>query len=422
MSSPIEGCPNEILYSILQHLTQTDFLNTCLVSHRLRQVAEPLLYCNIRLVWDASRVPPITQLLRTILDRPEIAIHVKCLDLDGQFILNPPNRRHRFLAKPFIVNDLGKTVEAVEAMKVPYCDDWIEGLRRSSMDAFVALLISQLPSLIRLYLDKNFTYEFRFIGMMLRSSLCEPSSQNSKLPDFRHLRDVSALTFGAETRIYEPEAYRNTLDVLPLFYLPSAQRISVSIDNPNIFKRRNHWDIPSPISIPDALTWPAQHAPEPICIESLDLEMIREGPLGKLLSVTKNLKMLHWNWYHMANGGDQFTTPLINLDQISADLAHVRHTLTDLTITATCEYDEIDYPPLQTHGSLSSIVDFEMLKRLQIPLAFLLGFPSETTRRLGDTLPRNIETLCITEDLSERDENYWGEADVFEAIESWISD
>lgn len=139
----------------------------------------------------------------------------------------------------------------------------------------------------------------------------------------------------------------------------------------------------------------------PSTLTSLDLTSVREAYLAGLLSVTQNLGTLRWAWYYDFGVDDQFTTPIIDLDKIAAAIAHVRDTLTDLTISADCAIGGNDQllPGLKTEGSLHAMVNCDMLRRLQVPWPFLVGFAQNTTKRLQDMMPRNIEYLSITDDL-----------------------
>ncbi|PYI08131.1 hypothetical protein BO78DRAFT_428493 [Aspergillus sclerotiicarbonarius CBS 121057] len=46
------------------------------------------------------------------------------------------------------------------------------------------------------------------------------------------------------------------------------------------------------------------------------------------------------------------------------------------------------------------MANLDMLGRLRVPLPFLVGFVQDTTKRLQDVIPRNIEYLAITDDLA----------------------
>ena len=182
------------------------------------------------------------------------------------------------------------------------------------MDAFIAVLLSQLSSLTSLRLSPNFAKESQIVGMVLRSALCE--SVNRGLPTFQRLRDVS---FNLRFHVHQiKKTVRNTADVLPFFYLPTVQRISASIDNPVAF------------------AWPAKHAPTPSRLTSLDLTFIREGRLSQILSTTTRLKTLRWEGYYLDKIADPFVKPIIDLYLIIKTMSHVRDTLTDLAISAVC--------------------------------------------------------------------------------------
>ncbi|GIK01850.1 hypothetical protein Aspvir_005891, partial [Aspergillus viridinutans] len=288
---------------------------------------------------------------------------------------------------------------------------WIQELRAGTMDAFVTLLLSQLPSLRRLYLDKKFTRESRLMGMMLRSALCE-ESQNIHLPSFTHLQDVSVVypnILGLHIRRFTD--VRNTADVLPLFYLPSVEQITTLVDNPAA-----------------TFMWPGKYSPNPSKLASLDLTMLREGPLGQVLSVTRGLRKLQWDWYYRRDLKDHSVTDIINLDQIAADLSHVQETLTDLTITAATDLSESapEHPEVTFRGSFKTFSGLHMLKILEVPIPFLLGFSPSTPNVVGleEALPENIEWLTVTDDLCLQQEWEWDYETEYllGAVRSWLQD
>jgi hypothetical protein len=304
---------------------------------------------------------------------------------------------------------LDELVKCIERIQIPYAEQWIQELRAGTMDAFVTLLLSQLPSLRRLYLDKNFARESRLMGMMLRSALCE-ESQNSHLTSFTHLQDVSVVYPGLGLHIRRFTDVRSTADVLPLFYLPSIEQIRTLVDNPATFM------------------WPGEYPPIPSKLTSLDLRMLREGPLGQVLSVTRGLRKLKWDWYYREDIKDHFVTDIINLDQIAADLSHIQETLTDLTITAATDLAESapEHPEVIFHGSFKTFSGLRMLKNLEVPVAFLLGFSPSTPNVVGleEALPKNIEWLTINDDLCLQREWEWEfETEyLLRAVRSWLQD
>ncbi|KAH7176996.1 hypothetical protein EDB81DRAFT_864382 [Dactylonectria macrodidyma] len=275
-------------------------------------------------------------------------------------------------------DDMDAAIECIKDIDVPFGKAWIQGIRSKTMDAFVALLLSRLMRLKCLYTGENFTRESRLVGKMLRAALCE---QHANLPRFEHIEDASAVYFSLGIDIRKYTDARITADVLSLFYLSSVKSITASIDNTDNF------------------TWLGAKPPSPSRLESLDLAMIRE---------------------------DHFVTDVIHLDQIAADLSHVRGTLTDLTIYAGTDMSraEPEFPPVQIEGNSNVFSALDVLEKLEVPLPFLLGFsPSDSdTIRLGERLPTSIQFLTITDDLYLQEEWAWRDTEVLQVIRLWLQD
>ncbi|GAQ04048.1 hypothetical protein ALT_1369 [Aspergillus lentulus] len=376
-------------------------------------IAEPFLYTQVQWTWTDSRNPPIAQFLGTIVHRPELASSVQVMILNGD-CFDPVLWEYRKKSPKLRVTEvvLDELVKRIERIQIPYAEQWIQELRAGTMDAFVTLLLSQLPSLKRLYLGKNFTRESRLMGMFLRSALCE-ESQNSHLPSFTHLQDVSVVYPDLGINIRRFTNVRNTADVLPLFYLPSVKQITTLVDNPTA-----------------TFMWPGKYPPNPSKLVSLDLKMLREGPLGQVLAVTQGLRKLQWEWYYRPDLKDHSVTDIINLDQITADLSHVQATLTDLSIMALSDLSESapEQPEVRFRGSFKAFSGLHKLQNLEVPIPFLLGFsPSEpNVVGLGEALPNNIEWLTLTDDLCLQREWEWEwEFEIeylLRAVRSWLQD
>ncbi|KAL4808055.1 hypothetical protein BDV18DRAFT_158173 [Aspergillus unguis] len=382
------NCPEDVLYLVFKLLSPTEHHALCLVNQNFRAIAEPLLYSKIQFIWHKDLdscdklecPPPITQLLRTLISKPELAAYVRSLDLDG-FIWAANRTRFRLPQIHIPEDELDKAIAFIHQSGVSYMGWWSQELCNGSIDALLALLLAQLPSLQYLHLGYAFTRQCALIGMMFRSAICEPSTY--KLCNFQYLERVSFLHRESEDEARD-STLKNTAAILPFFYLPNLRHMSASIDNP------------------DKWIWPTLQAPVPSKLESLDLRTIREGCLGEVLAVTKNLKTLHWKWYYASGAGADFVNQTVDLDQIAAVLSNVQGTLTDLIITADCRPGVNDqfYPGLEAVGSLKPLVSFDQIKTLRIPLAFLVGFAQDVTKRLQDAIPRNVVSLTITDDLA----------------------
>ncbi|KAL4994208.1 hypothetical protein BDV10DRAFT_189212 [Aspergillus recurvatus] len=420
----LASCPADILYLIFGLLAPPDHRALCLVNKSLRTFAEALLYSSIEWTWtEAHEPPPITILLRTFLSRPELAAHVKNLRFDGQTLFSRGWVRSAIIPKiPLDVAGLGKAFAFIRGTGVPYADRWMEelaapgaGMCIATIDALLALLLSQLPNLKRLYLGPNFVQDTRLIGMVLRSAICEPGEYT--LPDFRHLQDISFQPRLNDSD--EPSRYiKNTKDVLPFLYLPSLRRLSAGIENPV------------------AWAWPAACLPIAPNLRTLELSCIRELYLGELLSGTQNVESLWFHWYFdwgLHYYRDRFTTNIVHLDQLGDAIAGIGSTLTDLTISAECDYasGDIMRPAIKLEGSLHALLTCENIRELQVPLAFLVGFARDPTKRLHDAMPPNVEDVFITDDLAWQNDDLWDgtlpawewqDYVIIDLIEKWLVD
>ncbi|KAH0598239.1 hypothetical protein MHUMG1_03534 [Metarhizium humberi] len=235
-------------------------------------MAEPLVYSTIEITWALRSTPPAMLLLPTILDRPDLASHVRTLRLQGDGFENHPEVREppAFPASPLL---LDKATKFIQSTGVPFAKSWIGELQLGTVDAIVAALLASMPNLRTLYLGPNFTIKSQLWGGVLRRALCQPKEY--QLPTFTQLRHVTSEYRAKECHHRD---IANTADVLPFFYLPNVEHLSVSIDNPAQF------------------AWPSD-PPAPSSIVSLDLYRLRESRLAPVLSVLRGLQKLHWKDY-----------------------------------------------------------------------------------------------------------------------------
>ncbi len=174
-------CNGDVLRLILESLAPADLRSVCLVHRCLRSLAEPLLYCTVELAFTGKQghIQPqsITAFVRTLLSRPELAAHIRTLSCrDGT---SQPRCMWLGKAPKLSVSDmdLRVAVSFVEGTRLSYRDRWIEELHRGTLDAFVALLLSRLPRLRRLYLEAPFSMEIQLTGLVVRSIVCGPRSR-----------------------------------------------------------------------------------------------------------------------------------------------------------------------------------------------------------------------------------------------------
>ncbi|CRG84875.1 hypothetical protein PISL3812_02055 [Talaromyces islandicus] len=400
----LHGCPVEVCHLIFSCLSRADLRTLCFVHGNLHAVAEPLLYSNIHFTWEKRSQPhPITSLLRSLLDRPQLATYVSKLSLVGGPFRNPWLRQR---APTILVSedDLEGPVKFVTKTTISYNETWAHELRNGTMDVFVAVLVSQSLRLTSLVIEGDICWETKFLGLVLQSMICAPNTDDDDYGlrlDLRHLETVSLQGPAQDYQFYNNA--RNTADVLPIFYLPSLKRASVSIDNPIAF------------------SWPTINAPCSLGLRDLKLELIREPFLGQVLSTMDQLQSLDWRWYYEEDVYDErYYTRIVDLTEITQSLSHVRETLTELAISAMHQ-DPPDPLPLFFQGSMKGISEFKKLTKLTVPITFLMGAWSvDWTRRIESSLPMSLESLTITDDLCYNNLFEWTGPDVYSLLERWL--
>ena len=406
----ISSCPVEILHLIFSLLSPAEWHSLCLVNQKLREIAEPLLYSKIQWGWqDHTKPPPIIPFLRSVTKRPELASYVRSLKLEGK---NRPRFGYWFPLFPIPVSEteLESEIAFIQSTGVPYSDLWIHEICKGVTDALLALLLAQLSNLKFLDMQPVFLQRTTFIGMVLKSAICDRGKY--RLPDFHGLRDVSIIFREGWDIARVTEKFQETADLLPIFYLPNVEHLALSIRSQSVYK------------------WPTEDLPSPPILKSLYLKSIREKHLSDIVPLARNLEKLTWKWYYDFDLEDDINEPVVDLDQIATALSLAPPNLTEIKIKAAVELGghDIDHPGVRLKGSLQQLANLHQVKRLQIPFAFLVGFAEDTTKRLHGFMPRNIEILTLTYDLTEQDGQYetdmpewdWEDEAIFELLQSWL--
>lgn len=276
------------------------------------------------------------------------------------------------------------------------------------MDAYLAILLLTLPSVDYLRIDPVLLIETDFFGRVLKSTLCDKPP--SLVPPAGHPASLQVLReLSLYRRDYSPNP--NTLNILPVFYLPSLRKMSIYIDDPA-----------------GEFRWPtgASSPPQAVGLESLEVEGLHEAQLGNLLSATPSLSSLTWIrefWVESADyPGPLALGPIISLHSLGTYLGVVKDTLAGLGIRANDlsvgdrlrpdPGDEMSNTVVRFEGPLRSLclAEFKRLKVLEVPSVFIMGFPavasSSSSVLLGDNLPPTIEELKISTEASW---SFWNE-------------
>jgi hypothetical protein len=117
-------------------------------------------------------------------------------------------------------------------------------------------------------------------------------------------------------------------------------------------------------------------------------------------------------------------TTLVDLDMVGTALMNVRSTIKELTITAKFNWgNNCSLPNFNIDGSLTALVDFPRLERLEAPWEFLAAsFKPSTGIQLKNIIPRNIQTLGFTDDFVDSDYTEWYEEFLYDLIAQLLQD
>ncbi|KAM7206957.1 hypothetical protein V8F33_000056 [Rhypophila sp. PSN 637] len=425
--------PFEILTWIFKFLVEgllvpskQEVYRLCLTHSKLRSVAERLLYANIVMHWFSDQPPPIVALVWSLQRRPELANCVQSIELAGSCLHDNLILRDfksgRFGSWHF--GHDGSMEDAPEYFKwqqFPNAKAWKDALRRGSPDAVVAyLLFTVRKSLRSLRLDINHVLESpSFVASLFGNALYGSHLKRTWEPSFSVLRSVRidhpSLFIQDNGRIgWKRDSFHY---ILPYLYLPSVEHLKLTISNASHDSSGNH-DSRRCWSILEDDT--SESRPMPTSLKTLELDLIREGRLGQILKVAKvaNLTSLRWTWfYDQALHDNKYMTNIIDMDQIAADLSHVSQTLKELSISAVVRCTGPDIITIKGSDLRATFSPFNALRRLQIPLAFLVGFSPPPDGALTPwSLPRTLEHLILTDDISWR----WRTEDVESLFREWL--
>ncbi|KAF2218167.1 hypothetical protein BDZ85DRAFT_270854 [Elsinoe ampelina] len=392
--------------AVLEMLDRDDIRTLTLLSKSMRRDSEPYLYSNIEWKWTVDHTPPILSFLYVILRRPELAGHVRTVQLLGSDLHKAPSRGDRPPAIPISGKVDSEIVSAVVSSGLSFVDHWLSELQKGSMDAAVTLMLGRLHSLRKLVLDRNFTKSNVILGFLLRSIVRRES--NTELSNFSHLETVTWNT------ILDNDISMigvRTPDLLPLFLLPKMTSMSLCLDGPSIIE------------------WPLETI-RPSSITTLDLAYIREQALGDVLANMPNLQNLRWSWYYRPWTRHTDNT-VLDLKVMAASLGQVRESLQQLMVFARCEQDGPEMPLLHITGHMEGLCEMLKLRRLEIPLPFLAGFSPASRAPLERIMPVNLHTLVITDNFYpytvydyevgwEREQDEWELRDIKQLLTTWL--
>lgn len=410
----LDVCPVEVANQILGHLKKCDLRQCCLVSKGWQFFAEPALYTTLEIEWTRKEDTRFVTLVRSIILRPALAQHARSLILRGRnFCIDNGLNRDRWPRRlPLPADDADTLAAFVGQLGVSFHNSWQQGLRQGTVDALLALLLSQLPKLSRLYLEPNWDGETYLLGRMLRRSLFESTSKGLPCGRFQHLEDIS-FGIGYDRCVFWGSKLRmaNTLDLLLLFYLPSIRELAMPLDY-----------LPT-----SEMQWPSTVAPSPRTIKSMHLDFVRAHDLETILSATSGLESFRWTCHLAGKRSDDILR--VHLDQVAVAVSNVRRTLTDLSLETDVSFvgGLLEEQMIEMTGSLRGLVSMDRIKTIRASLILLaggIGPQANSHLRIADAIPRNVEQVTVTDDQSLNPNWAWTESwtvrPYLDALQAWM--
>ncbi|CAG9985810.1 unnamed protein product [Clonostachys byssicola] len=383
--APLTDAPNEIISHICGFVPKiSDLKSLCLASRSLRSSAEPILYSSVILEYTFLCIPRIVPLLRTLLRRPELFQRLETVSMNGWgFDFETDSRAIDLESIDAAFKE--QCLAAIQKTNVPFTELWIQKFNsgETCLEALYALLLANLSSgTKRLALMRNFINGRELIGKVMQAKAYGGLPALDRLKEIKYFKGYD---YSIATRNDTFE------DVISLFYLPKVTHIVAWVPNSPDFR------------------WPAGQ-PNLDNLTLLDITRLSDQHMGKILSLTRNLKSLFWTWEY-DDSGDPWLPPTLDFDKIVAILSNVRRTLTTLRfrLKITGARDPVSflelfqgntviYPDIAVSGTFRGLAEFDRLTYLEVPLVSLPGF-GDTPELLEETVPTNIKRLVLSEDM-----------------------
>lgn len=407
--------PVEIKLEILTYLTTADKSRLLRVCKSLHDVVESALYESIYLHGMSRPSFTLPMLLDRFLTYPGKAASVRKVQFSNlcgshmwRGIKSSGYRRPEIASLDPVAQSKAKRLVQTLALPQPSisnvevshdeawedgihdweCDDndegpWASAIHSGDVDAFQALIFSQLTNLETLVVD-----QFNFVNFPFLSIVITNATSTSKSNQFRNLRSVKLLIpsehYDRPRALTSPN--RRASGVLSFLYLPS-------LTNFQLMMKHDH----------GYFDW-AGKAPVAKVLATLRLRKSHLKPhlLGRLLTLTSSLRHLEYEFYCSTRVCPN--RPIcLNCEELEDAIAVVGTTLEVLHISV-CLYQFHDNwhedpdSSLGIKGILNRLRDLKRLRKLHVPLILLLSAHPEQAPALMDQLPTSIRALSTSND------------------------
>ncbi|KAF2640565.1 hypothetical protein P280DRAFT_507233 [Massarina eburnea CBS 473.64] len=391
--------PEDILAMILNYLSGYDHNSLVRLSKRFYKDVISRLYRDLKFEATKSRgcARSLAFLLRTLLEHPQLASHVRTFKLRGplpcwtKYNPWPPDTSKRISGprlwgledcptlsraqKIFASNQFYSLVD--ESMHKSQ-----EQFKGRNKDALATLVLTRCQELRTLDLGDGFLMHSLFLPQILkRADQLLPKLNNVVLGDKR-MDPRNALSY-------------MDLDLIrPIFYSPSVQTFEYTMSQP--------WQ----------LNWNRPQPPRSNTLTKLHLfrTNINRGTLEQLLYATPRLKSFHYDQevlFNTSTPGASSLSPYLNLDGLNIALSNLKNTLEECKLTLSMAPDSLSptellenglhFPGIQ--GTLSALHDMPHLTKVEVPAIMFLGWAPNFAAELKEVLPPHLTHLTLRDDF-----------------------
>ena len=387
----METIPTELIDLIVEAVPFHDLHSLALTCRRLLKCSIPALYNTIVINTSGSASSPalgndnarrrekVKNLCRTIVERPDLAKHIKTLQmryLEFEYYGANINQREQTLF-----------MKALDSLPLHPKDrkSWQEAIpisSESNFEAIVSLLVTQCVSLEKLSIAMSYIREYSWLWKVMKRSTAV-----RVFPQMHTVRVVSV-------NDSHEQAARHVINYFRT--LPKVQQIILLHVSTDDLRKDSNRDL-EPI-YPLVATKPGASNLPALVISKTSPATKYELP--EYLTLTWNLRtfVLHL----MCPAQDYLP---FELERMQTGLENVRSTLNHLAF----RIDICDSPQGKASevtdvctGSLSFFRGYTALTTLETSLPLLFGEPKTTNQQghhLAEVLPPNLQKLIIADDL-----------------------
>lgn len=387
--------PPQLLTYIFEFLSRKEYHSLAQTNHFINKKVTPRLYRDLRFeaTGSGSCARRLAYLLRTLLEKANLGLHVVSLRLSGPHLCWDHSKPWPggsgqdecwgldgcpILSKAqllFVSNMLYRFVDDDMQQSQPQ-------FRGRCADALAALVLTHLTNVRSLDLCEGFLRYSLFLPQLLKRA-------NHLFPRLHHV-NLGNKNFCPTTSV----AYIDLNLIRPMFYSSSVVALECSMSQPWRFQ------------------WGSLKSPRSNTLTSLTLfrTNISRATLGELLSATPRLKFFHFEHefiFNAATSRGSKLSPYLGLDELNTALFPIRDTLEECrfllrlgpgSISAT-EYPLAGtrFPAVQ--GTLTMLKFMPRLVKIEVPMTMLLGWHPDFAAKLEEVLPHGIMDLTLRDDL-----------------------